>query len=110
MDRFRPEWLNKRDLASDPDLRTLQLRWATDDLWIRRIEVGVTIVAILAIPITVALPLLAHPENPFWYGVPPGGGAVAAVVAWGMRRARVNNASEEGGEPRMLNEEEIGDG
>jgi hypothetical protein len=99
LDKFRPEWLNKRRLASDPDLRALQLRWAKDDLWIRRIEVGLTVAAVLAALTSVAFPLLAHPDNPYWYGLPPGAGLVAGASAFFLRKLRLDNAPSEEGKP-----------
>jgi hypothetical protein len=40
-----PEWLRPdATLSSDADLRRLQLRWLTDELWMRRIVLGVAIV------------------------------------------------------------------
>lgn len=44
-----PEWFQKNArLASDEELRSLQLRWARDDLWIRRISFAVSVVALVA--------------------------------------------------------------
>jgi hypothetical protein len=33
---MQPEWLDADFLASDQDLRRLQLRWLRDDIWMRR--------------------------------------------------------------------------
>lgn len=39
-----PEWLRPNaGLSSDEDLRRLQLRWLTDDLWMRRLVLAVAI-------------------------------------------------------------------
>jgi hypothetical protein len=44
-----PEWPPKdAGLAGDEDLRRLQLRWARDDLWMRRILFAMTIVVTVA--------------------------------------------------------------
>lgn len=88
MDSQTPPWFNKEQLASDPELRVLQLRWATDDLWIRRVEVGAAVVAALALLATVIVILLAHPEAPLWYGLPPGVGLGFGSVALVLRRIR----------------------
>jgi hypothetical protein len=40
-----PEWLRKDvGLSSDPELRRLQLRWFGDEIWMRRLVLGVALV------------------------------------------------------------------
>jgi hypothetical protein len=42
-----PDWVRRDvDLARDEDLRRLQLRWARDDLWMRRISFAIAMVAL----------------------------------------------------------------
>lgn len=62
-----PDWLQKNArLASDEDLRRLQLRWARDDLWMRRISFAISVIALVAglalfvlQPVTGATPIAA---------------------------------------------------
>lgn len=50
-----PRWLDKSSLARDQDLRRLQLRWAGDDLWMRRGVFILTAAVLLAAVIALAL-------------------------------------------------------
>lgn len=50
-----PRWLDKAALAQDPDLRRLQLRWASDDLWMRRAAFVLGAGALVAAAIVLAL-------------------------------------------------------
>lgn len=44
-----PDWLQKNArLASDEELRSLQLRWARDDLWMRRISFAMSVMVLVA--------------------------------------------------------------
>ncbi len=44
-----PDWLQKNArLASDEELRRLQLRWARDDLWMRRISFAMSVMVLAA--------------------------------------------------------------
>jgi peptidoglycan/LPS O-acetylase OafA/YrhL len=42
-------------LASDPDLRQLQLRWLRDELWMRRIMFAILLVSTVAMIVAVVL-------------------------------------------------------
>lgn len=44
-----PDWLkHSAKLAADSDLRLLQLRWARDDIWMRRVIFVIAVLVIVA--------------------------------------------------------------
>jgi hypothetical protein len=80
--------MSKEHFASDPELRSLQLRWATDDLWIRRIEVVATLLAVASLVVAIVVVVMAHPESGVWYGVTPTASATCGLFAYMLRRMR----------------------
>lgn len=52
---MQPAWLEEDALASDADLRELQLRWMRDELWMRRIAFSAWAVALLALMVALTV-------------------------------------------------------
>jgi hypothetical protein len=50
-----PEWLTKKALAGDEELRKLQLRWMGDDIWMRRIAFGLVVVVVIVAVVSFVL-------------------------------------------------------
>jgi len=73
-----PDWLQKNArLASDEELRRLQLRWARDDLWMRRISFAISAMVLV---VSVALFVL----QPVRGATPIAAGVATASTAWSV--------------------------
>jgi len=80
-----PEWLDpKFARSSDQDLRELQLRWARDDLWMRRVAFGATLLLVITV---VGATALLRPQALLWF---PAAGLVGPV-AYYFGRARITS-------------------
>lgn len=93
------DWMSKDHLASDPELRSLQLRWATDDLWMRRLEVAAALLAALAFAAAAVVVILARPESLLLYAASPSVGAFFGALAYTLRRLRRGGAKPQPRQP-----------